>query len=405
MSVFEGREQEQKLKVSARPKIVALGFSASTWWHFILIGFIGCLFACKYLPRLSITSIPAAAGYFSVFALQFALLSQLAKRSSEGNVLKWFLLAASSIWVAALFIVYQRMDPAALNVDRWSALHNFWHALVNGQYPYQAKSHLNHNISGFPGLFLLAAPFYWVGDVGLMQFAGWIGFAIIARKVFQGTWIPSFLLMLLIGLPAFLYEVECRSDLFTNMVAVVWALYFCSKPSLTNGRRLFLWAIVWGLLLSTRGIVVIPLVLLSAQFLRTRGFWSTLGFGVVVTAVFLATFAPFYVWSPTLFWYHNPFYVQSGNIPIWLLAMVIFICAYLGFKDNAGDFIFRNAAMVLFTTVLVCLGMKVNAAGAGNAIFQNQFDISYFTLSLPFLLISLGKTLERGFIQAESNSR
>lgn len=381
------------------------GFSASTWVHLLIIGFIGTLFACKYLLRIFLPWTPAALVYFVIYGLQIGIISQLVARGAGKKSFKWIALPLVAFWIGALIVVFFKIDASELKVDRWSALDHFWRTLMNGQYPYQAKSHLDHNISGFPGLFLLAAPFYFLGDVGLMQFAGWIGFAVLFQKIFRRTRIFWFLFMLLIGLPAFLYEIECRSDLFTNMVVVAWAIYLCSKPSLTQGGLLFLWAMVWGLLLSTRGVVVIPLVLFSAHFFRVRGLWTMIGFGTLVTSVFLATFAPFYVWDSMLFWEHNPFYVQSGNIPSWLLAMVILVSCYLGWTDKTGNLFFRQTGMVLFATVLICLGLKADEVGIGNAIINNQFDISYFSLSLPFLLISLGKTLEHSLIQSESISR
>jgi hypothetical protein len=390
------------MKTEASGKIAAFKFRASAWTHLIAIGFIGCLFAGKYLPRHSIGAVPAALMYIAVYAVQVLFVSQLASLAGAkfrdpvpGSFRnpKWILAAVVALWIAAMLPLYLRIDPAGLNVDRWSALENFWRAAVRGDYPYQMKSHLDHNISGFPGLFLLAAPFHFLGDVGLMQFAGLAAFAALAWTAFRDLGKAGLLLGLLLFLPSFLYEVACRSDLFSNMVAVAWALYLGSKPAWTKGGRLLLWGAAWGLLLSTRGVVLIPLILLTAHHFRARGFKATLGFGTVVTAVLLLTFVPFYLWNPRLFWEHNPFYVQSGYIPGWLLALVMLGCAIAGLMDKDGRRLFTMTGAAMFATLLFCLGLKAAEAGLGFAIANSVFDITYFSLSLPFLLISLGISL------------
>ncbi len=378
----------------SKPSSSMRGFNKSVWAHFIIIGFIGVLFACKYLPRLSIPWAFAAVCYLATYALQIIMIYHLVLASLAKKKLKWALQLIVVCWVLALLFVYCRIDEARLMVDRWSALEKFWNFLVVGQFPFQAKTHLGHDISGFPGLFMLAGPFYFIGDVGLMQFAGLIGFGVLIWKRFQGSWVFTFLMILLLGLPTFLYEVESRSDLFTNMVVVAWALFLGSKKSLTNGRLLCFWAPTWGVLLATRGVAIIPLVLLSGHFLQSRGVFFALTFGTVLTTVFLATFAPFYIWSPMLFSKHNPFYVQYGNIPSWILVIVLLVSVVFGFKDAHGHKLFLNSGMALFATVLICLGIKAISVGMGNAIFHNMFDISYFSLCLPFLLISLGEYLK-----------
>jgi len=65
----------------------------------------------------------------------------------------------------------------AFDVDRWSAIHNSLVALFNGEYPYNAVTHLGGEIGGFPGLFILALPFTLLGEEGLLQvFAGLLFF-------------------------------------------------------------------------------------------------------------------------------------------------------------------------------------------------------------------------------------
>lgn len=337
-----------------------------------------------------------------MFACQTAVAAGVAlwiRKTRSPKIAEAFLYAGLAVCLGVIWVLYRHINPLALQVDRWSALHNFLSAGFHGRYPYQAMSHLGHPISGFPGLFLLALPFYALGDVGLLQFAALVGFAALLRVKFRNVGTPVFLLGLLIGFPVFEYELFVRSDLFANMLIVAWLFHLSRlsspgfRPLRLGTEKLLMWAAVWGLALSTRGVVLIPLLLVVFPLLRGRGLKVSLAFGAVLSGVFLATFLPFYLWNPGLFWQHNPFDVQSGYISGWALAIVVAACCFLGYRHREKPRLFLHAGVLLYATVLGCWILKSLQVGWGEALWGNGFDISYFSLSLPFLLISLGELL------------
>lgn len=59
------------------------------------------------------------------------------------------------------------IDPYQIQVDRWSAIHNFINYLVHGRYPYMAPTHLGGYGSPFPVWQFLHIPFYYLNNVGL----------------------------------------------------------------------------------------------------------------------------------------------------------------------------------------------------------------------------------------------
>jgi hypothetical protein len=326
-------------------------------------------------------------GYLVFLVLHIGVARWLSGRipsGGGGRVLVW---AGVAAYAAALFAVYLRIDPENLQIDRWSALDRFWDALVRGEYPY-VRTHLGSHISGFPGLFVVAFPFWLLGDVGLLQFAALAAFAALALRV-AGTSAVAFVLLLLAGLPLFVYEAVVRSELFSNMALAAWLLHAGNRPRAFAGRSILLAAAAWGLLLSTRAVTVLPLALAAFPLLRGRSFRVVVLSGIVLACTFLATLVPFYAWAPERFRDVNPYFVQSGAMPGWAIAVVLVGSLWLGFRFRAAPRLFAHAGAMLFVTVIVSWVIKSFRLGWATAIWNHGFDLSYFALPLPFLLLHL----------------
>lgn len=401
--------------------------SRSFWLIISMLALSGGLFAMKYAPRVGVSAPSATALYLVVFCLHCGaawFVARLLQRSRHPRTL---LCLTLGVYLVAALFVYVHIDPMALMVDRWSALYNFLHMLFQGTYPYAADSHLGHPISGFPGLFLLALPFYVLGDVGIMQFAAFIGFAFLALRISREasaahirstTFVQTaaFAVLLLTGLPVFVYELVVRSDLFFNMTAVAWLLYLGLQSERVlgarqrvhdagqhmRGARLLMLAFAWGVLASTRGVVAIPFLLAVFPLLKGRTICEGLAFGAVLVGAFAATVLPFYLWDTTAFLAKNPFIVQSDYIPGWALGIVLLLSVYLGYRYRAAPRLFMHTGIILFGTILGCLVLKALQTGWTHAVWGNGYDISYFAIPMPFLLLHL---LESGAQPTTATSR
>lgn len=362
--------------------------NSAAWAILAILAFSSGLFVLKYAPRVGIPPAAALAGYLVVFSVHCLGAWGLAAFLKKSRHSRYLLFLCLGVFVAAALAVYWSIDPMALAVDRWSAIDHFLTALFKGDYPYRAESHLGHIISGFPGLFLLALPFYLLGDVGMMQFAAFVGFAFLAVRLSRES-AAAFVLLLLAGLPIFAYEVVVRSDLFFNMTAVAWLVYLGRNVERAQGGRLLILAAAWGLLLSTRGVVIVPLLLAVFPLLMGRSLKAALAFAAVLVATFAATLIPFYLWDPAFFLDRNPYIVQSGYIPGWALVLVLLVSGYLGFRHRTTPRIYFHSGFILFGIVLGCLLLKVLQTGYTHSLWESGFDISYFSLPLPFLLLHL----------------
>ena len=98
-----------------------------------------------------------------------------------GRAARWSLVVASlGVQVACLAYV----SPETLRVDRWSAMTAFNDAVLSGTFPYAARTHLGSSLWGLPAAYLVGLPFQWLGDVGYLQVATFLGFVFACRRLF-----------------------------------------------------------------------------------------------------------------------------------------------------------------------------------------------------------------------------
>jgi len=111
-------------------------------------------------------------------------------------------------------------------VDRWSVITSFLEALSKGNYPYLAQSHLGN----FPGLipvyFIIAWPFYRIGEPGYLSLAGLVLFVLFNEKYAQNKNDKLWLTLLLASSPFYLWEVATRSNILINAVLIVIYMLF-----------------------------------------------------------------------------------------------------------------------------------------------------------------------------------
>ncbi len=347
---------------------------------------IGGLFGWKYSSRSGMGTLPVTAYFLACLALAW-LIGKVPRRFLRRP---WIGIGAYCLAAVPSFL---RVDPLALQVDRWSALGNFLGAIPRGEYPYGKLSHLGHLISGFPMLFVLAAPFYFLGDVGWLQFAALAAFAFLARKVGGGPEAAALAILLLFAQPGFHYEVLARSDLFSNMTVAAWCLYGSYRreqdPKAAQSLRE---AGLWGALLATRGITAIPFLLRAGSLFRSQGLMKVFAFGLVSGLVAIATFIPFYLWDADAFRLHNPLRVQAGYAPLAYFLPAAGGALYLGYSDPAGERRFRSAGLLILSLVSACFLRAAVLQGWRNAFTGSGFDITYFTLPVPFLILALAES-------------
>jgi hypothetical protein len=351
----------------------------------LLLGLVNSLFILKYSVRLGNPYALLA----PVYLIGFVTLLLVAQRVDFHHVrfinaqsLSVVLLGVGTMELLAIYVL-----PQESRVTRLPALIEWLSSLQVGKFPY----HTSTEPSGFPLLFLLAYPFYLLGNLGYLVVLGTLlfGISILRNETFenQTAWLQFSAFLFL---PTVYYELLVRSELFFNMSLVV-ALIVLSNAFLSKQKldwRFAITAILFGLVLSTRSVVGLVYAIYVTYRFRTN-IWNGIIFASMVLAVFSFTLLPFVLWNPELFFAHGPFSVQFAYLPIWVDVVFITISTLLGWNaSNLNDLVYFSG-LTLFALVAVAFLLRISAIGIGASVFGDGFDITYFIFCTPFLLLSL----------------
>lgn len=288
-----------------------------------------------------------------------------------------------------LFLIYINftINPYSLNVDRWSAMEVGIKSIINGEYPYTAIDHLGGTTSNLPGLFLIGLPFYFIGDVGLLQVFTFILMVFSLKYFYQNIKNQTLIIILFILSPAYLWENYVKSDLMSNIILAIILMIWINHR--VNANKLINWkllGLIVGILVLTRIIIFIPLVLtLSYEFFQTtrRNKANFIFFSLMTMSLLLfITFnnCPNFETLQN----YNPLLLQGRISPTWLNLSVLILPFVIGLKKS-------NIKFKLWTSMIL-MGIPITYAfiecliknGINKVLLENYFDISYLGMLLPF---------------------
>lgn len=309
----------------------------------------------------------------------------------------YWLLGISISFLGLGIAIQYNVDPLTIQVDRWSAIHNFLEGMLQGIYPYGQQTHLGGYGSPLPVWQLVHLPFYVMGNVGLSIFAV-IGLFIYTINKTRGMQVALAATLLLILSPTCWYEIAVRSDLITNILLVTiiveWLMYY----QISLSKRTVSLAILSGLLLSTRLVAVIPLAVIYGYEFLTMGWKKQSIFLGISLLTFGLTLVPFLLWEgSTLFFFeYNPFVLQtrqgSGYSLLIFTAIAVSITLYV--KED------RRMRLTITGGLLTCLVTiaffeKMWAENLWNELFSPTFDITYLSMALPFYLVEIASSCKK----------
>jgi len=354
----------------------------------VLYGAIYCLYVWKY----SYSDRPFPELTLLIYGLIIPPVLILALSRLPDRFTRLLTGRTYAVWVA-LFVVgcwalMSQFDPSAIQIGRYPALVEWNERLFSGQFPYYAGS----KPSGFPLLFLLAAPFYWLGEVGLLQVLGFVLFAWVVHSwCGPGSTNRFRLLLLFIGAPIFAFEVCVRSELIANAVIILAALEVTRRCHDRASPLTPVWlGLLLGLAASTRGIFLPVYLVTLPMTLRQHNVRYTVTLLVSAAFGFLLTLAPFALWDWDFFRAYGPFSIQLSHIPPWLLAVsaAVSLASGLVLRSHRSAWLISGA--VLFGIVAVKMVMSLVTHGVAETVqFDNYFDMAYFGFALPFVVLAV----------------
>lgn len=351
----------------------------------LIFSAVNALFVAKYSSRVTPLWPYLTMAYLSVASLSVVWFRRI-ETIFKGKRMPAIL---SILLFVAMFVGLQySIDPMTVQVDRWSAIHNFLNYLLSGRYPYLAQTHLGGYGSPFPFWQIFHLPFYLLGNVGLSLLFCILLFLYVVASYWSVSKSMLCLLLMFIS-PAFWYEVAVRSDLMANFfLLAVWCCWLQQQVNLE--RRWLFVSIVCGLLLSTRLNTLVPMsIVLLRPFIMMD--WSKrVGAVVVLLLIFALTFLPFYLWAGNKFFTFefSPFVLQSryGN-PIDFLFFIPFVI-WLSWRWKGAGQMARNIAVMLCTLTFVTF-LHNMILWDNFELFSSTYDITYFSTALPFACLSL----------------
>lgn len=350
--------------------------------------FINFLFIYKYTPRINLNPFIIIVGYTILIGSVF-FFSNLAKNLKPKYYMLLYWASLTLIFIISI-ILFHRIDIYELKVDRWSTITGFLSKLFSGEYPYLAKTHMGNYASPLPGLFIIFSPFYLTDTISYIQpvFIAIAGISIL--KATKDTKSALFFNIMVILSPSLWYEIATRSDVFTNLLIVsLFILIYHSKSNLKTLKWPIQIGIITGLLVSTRGLVVIPLFIYFIKPFILSDVTKRVKYLLAAVITLLATILPFYIWSPELFIKLNPLLIQTNRIPFVIQVFVIILAIIVGFTRKKFIQYANFSFLLIFGVMCFALIYISIYEGWYNTIYHHEFDISYFSTSLPFLFFAL----------------
>jgi len=371
-----------------------------------ILVFINFLFAFKYLDRVMPFALIPALLMLCFYVVIWKYRQIFVIETKHFNLITFSVIA---VFIGLSLVIFKKFPLDTLNVDRWSVITSFWEAYFNGDYVYYSKSYAGNPPGAMPFYFILALPFYITGELGLMPIFGLIIFLVILSK--SGISRNDFLwsLVFLVSSFFFLWEIPTRSNLFLNSTLFLGLLVLVNRIDNENfGVRFFLTAMLTGLILSTRFVLVIPIIVLFMWLLRSKGMslQKMILFGIVALISFIITYLPFAINHIDDFLKMNPFFLQSTLfIPFYyIIAFILMAFASSFFCRNKQD-VFFYSGLTLFVSIAVYFIYHIVVFGFERAYLGSIIDISYFIFCTPFLIYYLvGENVEKKQVRTHIQS-
>lgn len=363
------------MKISAADKIK----SNISLWLFL---FINLIFSIKYLSRVTNFAVPISmlitSFYFLIVKYQDKL-KNFGKQQKHINIVGFIVLFITSNFI------FQKVPVETLNVDRWSVITSFWDNYFAGEYVYFALSHMNNYPGPMPFYYVVALPFYLLGELGYLSIIGLLVFIILLKVLRKSLSTQTAYFIIIATSPFFLWEIVARSNIFFNSTLILISIVYFFKT--IENKNLFWNGIIIGLLLSTRNVYAIPYVIVFLFALKNRdiSIKNTIIIGIIAVLTFVATFLPFVIGHFEDFLKMNPFIIQSSYLMPFEYSFGCIILSFLSFfvVKNRLDVYFYSAVILFITIALHFVWMSIQH-GMYAAFFNSKADISYFILCTPF---------------------
>ncbi|MCS3868509.1 hypothetical protein J3D55_001425 [Chryseobacterium ginsenosidimutans] len=373
----------ENTKLSSTPTLHTI----KNYQVFFIYLIVNSLFIVKYGENYNV---PLLIGYLIVL---FGLSIFYVKINLKDLFYKsFFWIGVILFFFFSIYLNY-KVDGNSLNVDRWSAMEIGVKAIFNGQYPYNIPDHMGQESSNLPMLIVLGMPFYLLfGSVGYLQCFSFLLFSFLIFKIFDDYKQRLAVLILLFLSPSYLWEVYVKSDLFSNFIIIAGFTYLIWNKFLKEKAMKYEFvSFLVALILLTRLSSVIPLTILLFKRFCDFSIKEKISFLLVFIVTVSITVYLFFHNAPNydVFMKHNPFMIQGAKQPLLLSISYIAVAFILSFKVKSFYETVFWSGTLLFICVFVPFLMFFVEYGYTDMITNSFFDLSFFNMGMPFVMITL----------------
>jgi len=352
---------------------------------FSLLILINFLFAFKYLARSTDHFFILSTCYISILIILFILSKRIDLKLFRSNI---FFYSIVFLYALIHIFLFHFIKVETLNVDRWSVISSFWEQAFNGQYPYNAQSHMGNYPAPLPFYFVMALPFNLIGEIGYLSLAGILILAIFIRKNLSPQNSMGALVILFLSVSVF-WEISTRSTILINSILFFAYLFWLAKVNFENTKQYWLSAIIGGLLLSTRTIFALALVIYVVYLFKSKEvrFKKLIIWSLIIVSVLLLTFVPLLVFYTPEFLIRNPFNVQTDHLfPFNISLIFIALSMIAGFICSQKRKLLYYIGSMLVLVIGSYFWLCIQKYGFSDAYFKSGIDLSYMLFVFPFLL-------------------
>lgn len=352
---------------------------------FSIILLINFIFAFKYLSRVNDYAFILSICYTLFLMIIFVLSKKVDLKLFNNN---WLFYSIVFLYSLGHLILFHFIKVETLNVDRWSVISSFWEKAFNGQYPYNAQSHMGNYPAPLPFYFLIALPFNLIGEIGYLSLLGIIIFAGFLRKKLppKNSFLALFTLLLSVSV---FWEISVRSTILINTILFMLYLFWLEKVNFNIKKQYWSTAIIGGLLLSTRTIFALPLIIYGIFLLKSKevNLKPLIGWSLIIAGVLLITFLPLLILFFPEFIIRNPFNVQTDHLfPFNISALFVVLSIISGFICSKKREILYYTSGIFVLILITYFILFINKYGLLNAYLKSDIDLSYMFFAFPFLL-------------------
>ena len=354
---------------------------------------VNCFFLYKYVPRAGVSGWVAIGVWAVVAAVLITLAVALQNRFSD-KVYKSITIAMLAVMVGMIAVALLKIDPLSVRVDRWSATTYFLEALLRGEYPYGVHTHVSemNYPSPLPCWHYINLPFLLLGDVG-WQLAFFLLLLSVAIYWFTGSAFKTFLVVLCLLLsPAYWWEVAVRSDGLSNMILVFCLILLLEKKHISFEHGWGWLLCVCAVVATTRLSAIIPLAIYLFKPFLKAGWKQQIMFVLLLAVAIALIFAPYVFWDTNtwIFFSRNPFMSETSTGSGWVLLIFVVLGITTAIRYKTFLSYATWTGVLLFTFMLTSLIVIYFTTTPRVPFTENpNFDISYLTLSMPFVIFSL----------------